>query len=332
MENSDNNFVYNPIGAPDTDNRIDAPKNISFPPAEEYKNSDEFSYQSKGVEEQPEPPRPRPSQSLESAVVGGGLGAAYGVGRAVKNGVFGLFGNNSNQKILQKLVESGSITPEAAASALGMPPPGGRIASSPAGGKMTGNWAISAGMDDPEALRARTQAEAHQLRLKAIEAEDKIKKLFGGEGSQYKLVPERASLMLPETPAKSKTYSQILAELAAKNPRLASSIFGMSKILGSAAGGAGAVFEGQNALDRFNEGDVTGATLSGLGSLSSGVGMLAPATLPITAPIAMVAGLGAAGREYSKEQGANLLERFFPLRTGLEKTPPENQLGPPRRR
>jgi hypothetical protein len=255
----------------------------------------------------------------ENALVGGAVGTAYGVGRAAKNVISNFFGKNTDQQIIQRLVESGAITPEAGAEALGMPKPGGRIASEPAGGKMTGNWAAAAGMDDPEALRARTQAEAHKMRLKAIEAEDKIKGLFGGGGSKYSIVPERASLMLPDSPQKAKTYSQVIAELALKNPKLAATLLGMSKVFGSALGGAGAVMEGDEAVNRIREGDIPGAIMSGVSGLSSGVGMVAPATLPVTGPIALATGLGAAGREYVKGHGANFLERMFPIKTGLER-------------
>lgn len=169
----------------------------------------------------------------------------------------------------------------------GMPPPGGPMTNLPAGGKGTENWAKAFGMADPEALRARSMSEAAQMGKSAIEAENKIRGMYGG--SAYQIVPERASLMLDRyaVPAKAASISEKIAKLAAKNPELMRYLMMGGKGLSSVLGGVGAASESLEAMDQYKQGNMPAAAISGLSALSSGLGAVAPSTLPVTAPLSL---------------------------------------------
>ena len=198
----------------------------------------------------------------------------------------------------------------------GMPPPGGPMANLPAGGRGTENWAKAFGMADPEALRARSMAEAAQMGKSAIEAENKIRGMSGG--SAYQIVPERASLMLDRyaVPAKAATLSEKLSKLVSGNPELMRYLMLGGKGLSSVLGGVGAASEGLEAMDQYKQGNMPAAALSGLSALSSGLGAVAPSTLPVTAPLSLGIMAGRAiGETGPVRRGiANAMEFISPLR------------------
>jgi hypothetical protein len=197
-----------------------------------------------------------------------------------------------------------------------LPPPGGPMENLPAGGKGTANWARAFGMADPEALRARSQAEASQMGKAAMEAENKIRSMYGG--SAYQIVPERASLMLDKTaiPAKAASTSEKLAKLMAINPQLMRYLSLGGKGLSSVLGGVGAASEGMEALEQGQRGNVPAAVVSGLSALSSGIGSIAPSTLPVTAPLSLgiMAGRAIGETDPVRRGLANAMEYVRPIR------------------
>ena len=197
-----------------------------------------------------------------------------------------------------------------------LPPPGGPMENLPAGGKGTANWARAFGMADPEALRARSMAEASQMGKAAMEAENKIRSMYGG--SAYQIVPERASLMLDKTaiPAKAVSTSEKLAKLMAMNPQLMRYLSLGGKGLSSVLGGVGVASEGMEALEQGQRGNVPAAVVSGLSAFSSGIGSIAPSTLPVTAPLSLgiMAGRAIGETDPVRRGLANAMEYVRPIR------------------
>jgi len=199
-----------------------------------------------------------------------------------------------------------------------MPPPGGPMANLPAGGKGTANWARAFGMADPEALRARSMAEASQMGKAAMEAENKIRSMYGG--SAYQMVPERASLMLDKTaiPAKAASISDRLARLATMHPELMRYLALGGRGISSVLGGVGAASEGLEAIEQGRQGNVPAAAVSGLSAISSGLGAVAPSTLPVTAPLSLgiMAGRAIGETDPVRRGLANTMEYLRPFNPG----------------
>jgi len=217
----------------------------------------------------------------------------------------------AGEEIARQLIESGKASsvgavPEVSAAAQNLIKGSGPIATTPAGGKGTQNWARAFGMSDPEALRARSMAEAHQMQKQAMAAEDKIKGLFGGAGGQYELDPNRASLMIRsgEVPPKTTPFSlsQTVKNLAARYPALTS---GLGRVVSGGLGGFGGALGGMEAIERYKRGDIPAATLSGVGALAS-LGMIPASSAPIAAPIALAAGLGLGGYDAARAVMENI--------------------------
>ena len=83
------------------------------------------------------------------------------------------------------------------APAVDLPLAQGPLEGNPAGGYQTKNWVASGdaqGRYTDVGLSARDKAEAHQMKLKAMQAEDKIKSI----APEMKPNPNRANLFLPE--------------------------------------------------------------------------------------------------------------------------------------
>lgn len=240
--------------------------------------------------------------------IGGGIaGGAVGLSRAgiktamnIKNQ---LAAGQQAQNTLSKVMSGG------------MPPPGGPMANFPAGGKGTENWAKAFGMADPEALRARSMAEAAQMQKLAMEAENKIRGMSGG--SAYQIVPERASLMLNkyDVPKKALSMSEKISKLVANNPELMRYFMLGGKGLSSVLGGVGAATEGLEAMEQYKKGNMPDAAVSGLSAISSGIGAMAPFTLPVTAPLSLgiMAGRSIGETGPVRRGIANAMEFFSPF-------------------
>lgn len=238
---------------------------------------------------------------------GGVAGASVGLGR----GLIKTAANIKNQ------LSSGQQAQTALQQLLSreLPPPTGPMSGPAAGGKGTQNWAKAFGMADPEALRARDMAEAHKMRQTAMAAEDKIRAMSGG--SRYQIIPERASLMLDQSqiPQKVLTFSEKLSQLAASHPELMRYLLLGGRGLSSVLGGVGAASEGLEAAEQAKAGNTPAAALAGLSALSSGIGAIAPSTLPITAPLSLGIMAGRAiGETGPVRRGiANVMEMVSPL-------------------
>lgn len=244
---------------------------------------------------------------------GAATGAALaGTGSAIK-GAARAAAKTAGEEMARQLIESGrasaaSAVPEVSAATQGLIQGRGAIADVPAGGTGTQNWARAFGMSDPEALRARSMAEAHQMQKQAMAAEDKIKSLFGGAGSQYQMDPTRASLMIRsgEVPPKAPQFNlaQSVKNLMARHPAITS---GLSRVVSGGLGGFGGALGGMEAVERYQKGDVPAAALAGTGALAS-LGMIPAATAPIAAPVALGAGLGLGGYDLAKAIARNVRE------------------------
>lgn len=86
----------------------------------------------------------------------------------------------------------------AKSSAANLPPAQGPLTGDPAGGRMTQNWVASQdaeGRYTDVGLKARDQAEAHQMKRAAMAAEDKIRQI----APEMRADPSRANLMIPQS-------------------------------------------------------------------------------------------------------------------------------------
>ena len=79
-----------------------------------------------------------------------------------------------------------------------LPPAQGPLTGEPAGGRMTQNWVASQdaeGRYTDVGLKARDQAEAHQMKRAAMAAEDKIRQI----APEMRADPTRANLLIPQS-------------------------------------------------------------------------------------------------------------------------------------
>ena len=87
---------------------------------------------------------------------------------------------------------------KAKSAATGLPPAQGPLTGDPAGGRMTQNWVASQdaeGRYTDVGLKARDQAEAHQMKRAAMAAEDKIRQI----APEMRADPNRANLLIPQS-------------------------------------------------------------------------------------------------------------------------------------
>lgn len=79
-----------------------------------------------------------------------------------------------------------------------LPPAQGPLTGEPAGGRMTQNWVASQdaeGRYTDVGMKARDQAEAHQMKRAAMAAEDKIRQI----APEMRADPNRANLLIPQS-------------------------------------------------------------------------------------------------------------------------------------
>jgi len=261
------------------------------------------------VEEEWKPLPPTGYGNISKGIIeagGAAAGAAIaGTSSAIKSAAKSA-SKSAGEEIARQLIEAGRASsavavPEVSSATQGLIRGSGPIADVPAGGRGTQNWGRAFGMSDPEALRARSMAEANQMQKQAMAAEDKIKGMFGGAGAQYKMDPTRASLMIRsgEVPPKKPEFSftQAAKNFGARHPVFTS---GLSRVVSGGLGGFGGALGGMEAVERYQKGDFPAAALAGTGALAS-LGMISAATAPIAAPIALGAGIGLGGYDLVKE-------------------------------
>jgi hypothetical protein len=236
-------------------------------------------------------------KSLTTGAISAGAGALTGAGV----GAINVLGRNtkSMQKSIDALASVMAKSPDTAekiiASRGGLPPPTGPAAIDPAGGRGTYNWAKAFGAEDLEATKARNMAEAWQMKKQADVALQKIQ----GLAPEFKGVPERGGLMLPEysgSGPRGASRASLPAPAAPKQNPLASvgqfmqSNPVLSRTAAGGLSGFGAGFGAMEAARKKQEGDIPGFVLSALGAIGS-AGSIFPATAPVAAPLAIAAPL-----------------------------------------
>jgi len=189
-----------------------------------------------------------------------------------------------------------------------MPPPQGPASRTPVGGQGTFNYAKKFGLSDFDAARAANMSKgpggSWDVARQVGEAEAKI-------GPGYRMVPERADLMLPEqvgsgprgartvpvppVPVESPSMLRRAADVMAKNPMI-------SRTLGGASMGAQAA----EAAERYRSGDIPGAIAMGTGALGSGLTMTPAASIGI--PLSIAGPTAAATMDYYRNRQQPSLE------------------------
>lgn len=264
------------------------------------------------------------AKSMMGGQLTAGVGALGGTGYGMATAL-----NRNVQNLAEQLR---SMAPKAETAEMitgrGLPPAQGPMSMDPAGGKGTYNWAKAFGADELEAAKARNMSEAWKMKQQADAALAKI----GQIAPEYRGVPERAGLMLPEYGG-AGPRGQTRAALPTPQPQQApqpSALQRMGAFMGkhpimsrTALGGAagfGAGFGGMEAARKFQQGDIPGAALSGLGALSS-VGSMIPATAPVAIPLSFATPVAAEVLEGARRERA----RNIPMRRSFESRPAPEQ-------
>lgn len=294
-------FSFKVKGPSESDGKIELPP-IS-PEEESREDSAEFSFAHKPYQQEPdesarafaERERMGKSRSLIGGAITSGAGALAGAG----SGIGGALGRNARvvQQSIDKLAATLATSPDTAekiiASRSGLPPPTGPATFDPAGGKGTYNWAKAFGAEDLEAAKARNMSEAWRMKKEADVALEKIR----GIAPEFKGVPERAGLMLPEysgagargaqraavpqPPAQKQSPLASVGQFMQKHPIMARTGAG-------ALAGFGAGYGGMEAARKYEEGDIPSFVLSSLGAIGA-LGSIFPITSPVAAPLAVAA-------------------------------------------
>lgn len=145
-----------------------------------------------------------------------------------------------------------------------LPTAGGPLTGTPAGGRMTQNWV---GSQDAEGrytdvgMKARDQAEAHQMKRAAMAAEDKISQI----APEFRADPNRANLFIPQSagrgpsPRFGGTPNAPLASAApvVEKPTVMGGLAGLAKhytpyLKWPVMGGLAGFGVGQGAADVYN--------------------------------------------------------------------------------
>lgn len=327
---SDQNFSFQIRGGVPEDQKIDQPS-IESIPANQFAENDEFSFSMRGdglKESQPSVDSIDRSKSILGGQIVGGAGALGGTGYGMATAV-----NRNVQNIAEQLR---AMAPKAETADMitgrGLPPAQGPMSMDPAGGKGTYNWAKAFGADELEAAKARNMSEAWKLKQQADAALARIGQL----APEYRGVPERSGLMLPEYGG-SGPRGQARTTLPTPQPQQApqpSALQRMGAFMGrhpilarTAVGGAagfGAGFGGMEAARKAQQGDIPGAALSGLGALAS-AGSMVPAAAPVAIPLSFAAPVAAEVLEGARRERA----RNIPMRREFEsrQAPAQEEIG-----
>lgn len=245
-----------------------------------------------------------PSTMAAGAIPGATTGAAVGTYQAFRPAATGA---------LSALERLGTAPAEpaagpSAARGTNLPPPLGPASRTPAGGQGTFNYAKKFGLSDFDAARAANMSKAPggswDVARQVREAEAKI-------GPGYRMVPERADLLLPEqvgsgprgartvpvppVPVESPSMLRRAANVMASNPMI-------SRTLGGASMGA----QGAEAAERYRKGDIPGAIAMGVGALGSGLTMTPAAEVGI--PMSIAGPAAAATMDYYRNRQRPSLE------------------------
>lgn len=217
-----------------------------------------------------------PSAMSAGAIPGSTIGATAGAYQAFQPAA---------QGALQALSNLGQKAP-VAGSAPGMPPAQGPVARTPLGGQGTFNYAKQFGLTDFDAARAANMSKAPggawDVARQVAEAEQKI-------GPGYRMVPERADLMLPDSAGGGPRGSRRVPIPQVEPPRAplgqkVAELMGRHPMLTGTLSGAAMGSEAAEAAERYRRGDVPGAVVMGGGALGSALSML-PRLLPKASPV-----------------------------------------------
>lgn len=231
-----------------------------------------------------------PLSMMGGAIPGAGVGTAAGAYQT--RPVQGVLSALSNLGGPSGPVSAGPTT--AGPTSAGLPPAQGPATRTPVGGRGTFNYAKQFGMTDFDAARAADMSKAPggawDVARQVAEAERKI-------GPGYRMVPERADLMLPDSAGGGPRGSRRVPIPEVQQPRtpLAQRVSGtMARhpmITGPLAGmSMGA--QAAEAAERYRAGDVPGAAVMGTGALGSAAAML-PKLLPKASPVGLAASIAA---------------------------------------
>jgi len=180
-----------------------------------------------------------------------------------------------------------------------LPTAGGPLTGTPAGGRMTQNWV---GSQDAEGrytdvgMKARDQAEAHQMKRAAMAAEDKI----GQIAPEFRADPNRANLFIPQSAGRGPSPRfggtptapiPPVAPVAAQTPTVMSGLGALARhytpyLKWPVMGGLTGLAVGQGAADIYNrakEGKKGEAAISAAGTAASVAAPLAgtAASIPL---------------------------------------------------
>lgn len=296
-------FSFKVKGPSESDGKIELPP--IRPEEVPQEDSAEFAFA-------PRPYQPESEESAEASaarermgkgrsLVGGAITSGAGALMGAGVGMGGALGRNAKvmQQSIDKLATALAGTPDTAEKILaarsGLPPPTGPAAVDPAGGKGTYNWAKAFGAEDLEAAKARNMSEAWRMKKEADVALEKIR----GIAPEFKGVPERGGLMLPEYSGAGARGAQRAAVPQPKPPAPQQSPLAsvgqfmqrhpiMAKAGAGALAGFGAGYGGMEASRKYEEGDIPGFVLSSLGAIGA-LGSISTITAPVAAPLAIAA-------------------------------------------
>lgn len=191
----------------------------------------------------------------------------------------------------------------------GLPPPQGPVTRTPLGGQATFNYGKQFGLTDFDAARAANMSKAPggawDVARQVAEAEAKI-------GPGYRMVPERADLLLPENigsgprGATRAPIPPVQPPAAPRGPGVLSTLSTRAPFLTSALGAAGAGAQGAEAFSRYQRGDIPGAVAMGGGALGSLLSMTPAAGVGI--PMSMAGPAAAAYMDYVRNKQQPTLE------------------------
>jgi len=246
--------------------------------------------------------------AIPGATIGGSLGAYQTFKPAISGGLTAL------ERLGAPPPPPGAPgAPSAAPSQGGMPPPRGPVARTPVGGQGTFNYAKQFGLTDFDAARAADMSKgpggswdvARQVR----EAEAKI-------GPGYKMTPERADLLLPESAGGGPRGARRvpIPPVEPPKPSMGQRVAGVmsrSPLMTSTLGGMSMGAQAAEAAERARQGDVPGAVGMGTGALGSAMTMLpriAPGFGPPGLAMSVAGPVATALMDYTRSQGRPTLE------------------------
>ncbi len=223
-----------------------------------------------------------PSAMLGAAPFGAGVGAAAGSYQMLQPAAQGVL------SALSSMGQPQAPTPG------GLPPAQGPVARTPLGGQGTFNYAKQFGLSDFDAARAADMSKAPggawDVSKQVAEAERKI-------GPGWKMTPERADLMLPES-AGGGPRGRIKAPIPQVQPPRAplgqrvAGVMARHPVITGTLGGAGAAAQAAEAAERYRTGNIPGAAVMGTGALGSAATMF-PRILPAAGPVGLAASIAA---------------------------------------